>query len=149
MDKVANNNGGMIVIATSVPDEREWIQWRGRTARQDRPGQFHVGLNRQAAPFTTHSGLADQLLGMSSADDRLARLLEVSDENIGATLKKYERDQEVGEMVNELAEAFFQNYPRSFDAPWPSTEHRQYDVQLRALFEQLQASAARGEVRPR
>jgi len=24
----------MLVIATSVPDEREWIQWKGRTARQ-------------------------------------------------------------------------------------------------------------------
>ena len=44
-------------------------------------------------------------------------------------------------MVNELTEAYFQRYPRSFDAAWPSTEHRTNDLQLRALFEQLQASA--------
>ena len=39
MDKLSNENGGMLVITTSVPDTREWIQWKGRTARQDRPGQ--------------------------------------------------------------------------------------------------------------
>ena len=39
VDREANANGGMLVVATSMPDEREWIQWKGRTARQDRPGQ--------------------------------------------------------------------------------------------------------------
>jgi len=43
-------------------------------------------------------------------------------------------------MVNELTEAYFQRYPRAFDSAWPSTEHRQSDLQLRALFEQLAAS---------
>ena len=62
----------------------------------------------------------------------VARLLEVQDETIGATLKKYERDQELGEVVNELTELYFKQYPRSFDAPWPSTEHRDHDVLLRA-----------------
>ena len=47
VDKEANANGGMLVIATSIPDEREWIQWKGRTARQDRPGQFYVILNER------------------------------------------------------------------------------------------------------
>ena len=54
MDKLSLKNGGMFVIATSVPDEREWIQWRGRTARQDRPGQFHVVLNRQVCMHCMH-----------------------------------------------------------------------------------------------
>jgi hypothetical protein len=88
MDKDANANGGMLVIATTVPDEREWIQWRGRTARQDRPGQFVVVLDRRAPPFTEHSGLAADLSGLRTGDERLARLLEVQDETIGATLKK-------------------------------------------------------------
>ena len=77
MDKEANAHGGMLVIATSIPDEREWIQWRGRTARQDRPGQYHVVLNRRAPPFTERPGLADQLKGLPTPDERLARLLEV------------------------------------------------------------------------
>ena len=78
MDKEANANGGMLVIATSVPDEREWIQWRGRTARQDRPGQFHVVLSRQAPPLVDRAGLAEQLLGMASHEQRLSRLLEIA-----------------------------------------------------------------------
>ena len=123
MDKEANANGGMLVIATSVPDEREWIQWRGRTARQDRPGQFHVVLSRQAPPLVDRAGLAEQLLGMASHEQRLSRLLEIADESIGATLKRYELDQELGEMVNELTEAFFQRYPRSFDEPWLGKPH--------------------------
>ena len=51
MDEGANANGGMLVIATSMPDAREWAQWKGRTARQDRPGQFYVVLSEKGAPF--------------------------------------------------------------------------------------------------
>jgi len=140
MDKDTIANGGMLVVATSVPDEREWIQWRGRTARQDKPGQYQVVLNRRSEPFASMSGLADQIGAMRSPDDRLARLLEVQDESIGATLKKYELDQELGEQINELAEMYFRTYPRSFDADWPSSEHRENDVLLRALLEQLQST---------
>jgi hypothetical protein len=140
MDKEANANGGMLVIATSVPDEREWIQWKGRTGRQDRPGQYHVVLDRRAPPFTEHGGLADAVASLASPEERLARLLQVQDEAIGATLKKYERDQELGESVNELAEAFFKRHPRPYDEAWPSPRHRTADLQLRALLEQLSAS---------
>ena len=33
-DDDTNDNGGMLVIATSIPETREWVQWKGRTARQ-------------------------------------------------------------------------------------------------------------------
>ena len=36
-------------------------------------------------------------------------------------------------------QAYFQQHPRTFDEPWPSTEHRETDVKLRGLFEQIQA----------
>lgn len=140
MDKETIANGGMLVIATSIPDEREWIQWKGRTGRQDRPGQYHVVLDRRAPPFTEHGGLADAVASLASPEERLARLLQVQDEAIGATLKKYERDQELGESVNELAEAFFKRHPRPYDEAWPSPRHRTADLQLRALLEQLSAS---------
>eukprot|EP00966_Prymnesium_polylepis_P200547 4646849-Prymnesium_polylepis.1 len=70
VDKEANASGGMLVIATSVPDKREWIQWKGRTARQDRPGQFQVVLNLQAKPFSEpkHKKLAQTLRGLPSED---------------------------------------------------------------------------------
>ena len=43
-------------------------------------------------------------------------------------------------MVNELTEAYFKQYPRGFDDPWPCEEHKVHDQKLRALFEQLQAT---------
>lgn len=46
-DPDANDKGGgLLVIATSIPadGEREWIQWIGRTARQDKPGQYYAVL---------------------------------------------------------------------------------------------------------
>ena len=51
MDERANAAGGLLVIATSIPDAREWTQWKGRTARQDRPGQYMVVLSEQEEPF--------------------------------------------------------------------------------------------------
>ena len=81
---------------------------------------------------------------------RRQRLLEIADESIGSTLKKYELDQELGEVVNELTEAYYAQYPRAFDAAWPSEEHRESDVKLRALFEQIQAKkGCTVKVRPR
>lgn len=35
-DKAANNRGGMLVIATTIPPGRDWVQWKGRTARGGR-----------------------------------------------------------------------------------------------------------------
>ena len=49
-DEDANLNGGMIVIATSIPETREWIQWKGRTARHARPGPYLAVLPQQAEP---------------------------------------------------------------------------------------------------
>ena len=33
-DERANAEGGMLVIATSIPDALEWAQWKGCLARQ-------------------------------------------------------------------------------------------------------------------
>ena len=80
VDREANANGGMLVIATSIPDEREWIQWKGRTARQDRPGQFYVILNEGAAPFneTKHKKLAAKLRALDKpASKKVAEGAEV------------------------------------------------------------------------
>ena len=67
VDKEANLNGGMLVIATSIPDEREWIQWRGRTARQDRPGQYYVILNTKGRPFVKNKDNPEDTKGKGKA----------------------------------------------------------------------------------
>lgn len=67
-DELAISHGGMLVIATSMPDEREWTQWKGRTARQDKPGQFFVLLSEDAEPFSEGKEGADYLKELKKLD---------------------------------------------------------------------------------
>jgi len=47
-DDIVDEKGGLLLIIEYVPDsEREWIQFLGRTARHDHPGQYAVVLNKQ------------------------------------------------------------------------------------------------------
>jgi hypothetical protein len=46
-DDVVDDNGGLLLVLEYIPDsEREWIQFLGRTARHDHPGQYAVILNQ-------------------------------------------------------------------------------------------------------
>lgn len=145
VDKEANENGGMLVIATSVPDEREWIQWKGRTGRQDRPGQFCVVLNQQAKPFNDpkHAKLVEKLKGTGKAsaakepisnDAKIAMLLEVADDRIRDRLREFESEQAIGEKLNLLTELYYKRYPRDLDEPWPSERFYDTDVVLRTVL---------------
>ena len=136
VDREANANGGMLVIATSIPDEREWIQWKGRTARQDRPGQFYVLLDKSAKPFTEpkQRKLAQRLAKMTSEDLKIEELLDVADEGIGDRLKQFEGEQSAGEKLNELTEKYYTLKPRGVDEPWPSRLHNEADKQIRSFL---------------
>jgi hypothetical protein len=145
MDKETIANGGMLVIATSIPDEREWIQWKGRTARQDKPGQFYVILDQTAKPFSEpkHKSLASKLRALASnppkdgtpaATAMVEQLLDVADEGIGDRLKKFEGEQATGEKLNEMTELYYKCFPRSFDDPWPQQKTLETDSKLRRLL---------------
>merc|ERR1719253_1434373 len=44
-DELVDEKGGFLLVLEYVPDsEREWIQFLGRTARHDHPGQYAVVL---------------------------------------------------------------------------------------------------------
>ena len=136
MDKEANANGGMLVIATSIPDEREWIQWKGRTARQDRPGQFYVLLDRKNKLLMDGdkpSKLAARLKKLTD-EQKIEALLDAADEGIGEKLKKYEGEQAAGEKLNELCEKYYANHPRSVDDAWPCAEYFNSDCALRKFL---------------
>ena len=150
VDKESNANGGMLVIATSIPDEREWIQWKGRTARQDRPGQFYVVLDSTQKPFNDpkHKKLAGKLRKLTDGgssrnvledtkraneDTKIELLLDVADDGIGERLKNFEGEQERGEKLNELTEKYYVLNPRSFDDPWPKREYLETDSVLRKV----------------
>jgi len=130
IDKESNMNGGMLVIATSIPDEREWIQWKGRTARQDRPGQFYVILNKANKPFSEKPRLEAKLKKLNN-DEKIEALLEVADEGIGAKLKAFEGLQAVGDKLNQLSEKYYEKHPRSMDDPWPHEKYFTSDSIMR------------------
>ena len=135
VDKEANANGGMLVIATSIPDEREWIQWKGRTARQDRPGQFYVILDKKSKPFDdAKNKKLEERLNKLDANAKVEALLDLADEGIGERLKAFEVEQAQGEKLNELTEKFYKKYPRGFDDPWPNKEYLQSDASLRKIL---------------
>ena len=47
LDRGVDRSGGLVVIITEIPvkGEREWVQWKGRTARSDRKGRYAVILS--------------------------------------------------------------------------------------------------------
>jgi len=134
VDKEANANGGMLVIATSIPDEREWIQWRGRTARQDRPGQFHVVLDKTSRVFSTHAKLVEKVKKSRTEHAKIEALLEVADERIGDRLREFSGEQATGEKLNELTEIYYKTHPRGFEDAWPYPGHKQHDRILRQIL---------------
>ncbi|KAL3921576.1 MAG: hypothetical protein SGPRY_004857 [Prymnesium sp.] len=169
-DEFANANGGMLVIATSVPDTRVWVQWKGRTARQDRPGQFFVVLSADDNMFVRHSGLLSELqerseegkiehilalqescywrTSLTSSRAPLPSLcpsptlsLSLQDRNIHATLSHYEREQAKGAWLNELCDKYYVLHQRR-SAEWPSASHKSTDTKLRDL---LSAGFSTGE----
>lgn len=51
-DELVDEKGGFLLVLEYVPDsEREWIQFLGRTARHDHPGQYAVVLNMDEYNF--------------------------------------------------------------------------------------------------
>ena len=123
MDQQTNDNGGMLVIATSMPDTREWIQWKGRTARQDRPGQFTVLLSKQDAPFKGNHSVFSKFRSFTDDqnDEKIEYLLALKDSHIRETLERYSSDQAKGAWLNELSQKYYKAHPRAPDAPWPPT----------------------------
>jgi len=55
-DDTVDQNGGLLLVLEYIPDsEREWIQFLGRTARHDHPGQYSVIVNREEYQDALHS----------------------------------------------------------------------------------------------
>ncbi len=58
IDEQVDTDGGLLVIMTCMPQsDREWVQWKGRTARSDRAGQYAVILSEEDEFLTANAGL--------------------------------------------------------------------------------------------
>ena len=144
LDERANAEGGLLVIATSIPDAREWAQWKGRTARQDRPGQYLVVLSAEDEPFASEPGLAEALSALPP-DEIIAELLRRKDAGIAASLASFEAEQARGAWLNELCEHYYREHSRAggVDTAWPSQHSRRADLKLRAMLEVPFSSGAK------
>ena len=118
-DPMAEARGGMLVIATSIPDEREWIQWKGRTARQDYRGQYKVLLSEGEPMFAKDRDFLTRFRRISDPDEQIETILKQNDEGINDTLKAYSAKQARGAWLNELCEKYYRKYPRRLAQPWP------------------------------
>ena len=132
-DTRANLNGGLLVIATSIPDTREWIQWKGRTARQDKPGQYKVILSRDDDAFQDRDVL-QRFISLKSDDEKIDYLLSEKDISVGRALDEFSAKQAKGAWLNELTEKYYQGHPRQHDAPWPYPKQAGGDRKLRELL---------------
>jgi len=123
----------MLVIAMDMPDAREWAQWKGRTARQDRPGQYYVTLCEEDPPFRDEPELADHLRQLSS-EGIIDELLRRRDEGTAKALAGFGAQQARGAWQNEMCEKYFVMHPRPYGASWPLDAAQRTDVRLRDML---------------
>ena len=102
------------MIALSIPcSEREFIQWKGRTARSDRQGQYAVILNAQDKPLVgnedkwqTHR-LDDAVHGTVYKESVINELLSLSDKETKKNLTTLKKQIKGGQRLNELCDQFY------------------------------------------
>lgn len=133
-DESANDAGGMLVLITHIPDSsREWVQWKGRTARQDRNGELALVLN-SSENFMMQQGdiLLNFKKGDLNNDELVSALLERRSTAMEKKLDGYAEDQRVSMLTNVLCDRFYAKYGSATGGGWPSTPEM---VKLRDFLE--------------
>eukprot|EP00056_Hartaetosiga_gracilis_P013728 m.229979 g.229979 ORF g.229979 m.229979 type:complete len:1784 (-) comp13889_c0_seq1:72-5423(-) len=122
-DEGVNDAGGMLVIITHIPDSnREWVQWKGRTARQDRNGQLLLVLDKSDEFLSKNLSLVSKFSGGEvSKEEFVHLLLEKRNENLRRVLADYSENQTKGMMLNELFDRFFRKYGSASN--WPASDN--------------------------
>ena len=142
-DDEVNRLGGLAVIMTSIPaSEREWIQWKGRTARKDNAGQYAVVLCSEGEDFPM-KGSPELLRDYAMVDESdraipniynellVGKLLAMRDEGQQAKLDVIGNDIVTGRRLNRLCDQFYRAYGPMNEQSWPRT---QSEVTLRNLL---------------
>jgi hypothetical protein len=137
-DEAVESNGGLAVIMTSIPSsEREWIQWKGRTARRDNKGQYTVVL---AATDETLVESPEVLIGAQDIEDQnstryTSQLIDkiVALRNIKEAERLRQSDQNIslGRRLNKLCDEFYRDLGPMNEFTWTSSEE---EVELRNLL---------------
>lgn len=149
LDDGADKAGGLCVIACQIPSsEREWTQWKGRTARNDRKGQYAVILSVHDEPLKGNTELLAEIKvpshGSSTLDhltallapshleffssDAIARMLATRDVDRKTIMDKRALEIVNGSITNELCDKFYDKLGRGPSADWP---HSREEKELR------------------
>jgi len=103
-DNVVDERGGLLLIPTMVPtSQRDWVQFLGRTARQDRKGQFCAVLN--SADYNDLSTRFKQSLPPGL--EAIKTILRWADMDIADRIKKSAALYNCGVRMNEICEMVF------------------------------------------
>jgi superfamily II DNA/RNA helicase len=148
----ADSKGGLLVIASSIPpSERDWVQWKGRTARSDRKGQYAVVLSEDQAPWGgdrplavgERSRLENALL---NKDRGLAGSKSFREDLVDELLAHRNRDKKneieensakvlSGQLGNELCDHYYLKFRRSKEEGWPCPRWFENDKLLRKFLQ--------------
>lgn len=128
----AEENGGPLVIATSIPDTREWTQWKGRTARQDKKGQYLVVLSEQSerdiaqqSASETSQEVEKRLNTVKSDilagkfDSAIEVLTDAIDSSVDGRLKDFRAKQVRGVWLSQLCGLYYETHARDIQELWP------------------------------
>eukprot|EP01038_Epipyxis_sp_PR26KG_P004797 gene4797-6724_t len=140
-DDEVNMAGGLAVIMTSIPlSEREWRQWKGRTARKDNNGQYAVVLCSKDAPVSTRPYIVSDYVVKDARgincpnlfkEEIIDKLLQIQDENTLQILKNLENENKDGRRLNKLCDLYYERYDAMSESTWPATTE---EVILRDLL---------------
>jgi hypothetical protein len=130
-DQSVDDAGGLLVVASFFPEsEREWVQWKGRTARSDRAGQYAVVLERGAEPIRGDAAMLTKHVkdpaapGMAHKKSLIDELLRRRDVTCLANLETVKGSIMSGMRLNEMCDRFWTN-EGGMTSNWPSGQAQQ------------------------
>eukprot|EP00929_Paragymnodinium_shiwhaense_P077557 TRINITY_DN3994_c0_g1_i2.p1 TRINITY_DN3994_c0_g1~~TRINITY_DN3994_c0_g1_i2.p1 ORF type:complete len:1470 (+),score=528.61 TRINITY_DN3994_c0_g1_i2:81-4490(+) len=103
-DQDADRNGGLLMVVQRVPKHsRDWIQYLGRTARQDCKGQWMAVLNME--DYRTDMQKFNQSLKSEGAVEQILKWGEHEEKDrIQSTHDDYHRGVRMNELCEEVSE---------------------------------------------
>jgi len=142
-DPGVDGRGGLLLIPTAVPtSQRDWTQYLGRTARQDRRGQFCVVLC--AADYAGLQAKFGQQLPNSAGLEAVESIISWGDREAAERIRGSAALYNCGVRVNELCEEIFGKHPEVLRDP--ESRERLVDICQRLRWmsvQELDAAFAR------
>ncbi|CAK0828442.1 unnamed protein product [Prorocentrum cordatum] len=115
-DSDVDAQGGLLLIPTFVPtSRRDWTQFLGRTARQDRRGQFCCVLND--ADYRALSEKYNAALPHGGSTEAVSAVLNWGDQEAAGRIRGSAALYNTGVRVNELCEEVFSKSPHVLSDP--------------------------------